>query len=153
PARRRPRVTHERLRSVALRERRHAERFANHDRAPGYGRLPDRRERLRAEAHDPTALGLLADQKTGDIDEVYDRQMKRLREIDQPDGLAARVCGPRASVVVGIAGQHCHRPTIQAREPRDDRSAPGPADLEPRAAIEHTLEDRAHFVDASIFAR
>src|SRR4029450_8955960 len=83
------------------------------------------------------------------IDEVHNRQMEGLREVDEALHLLAGVRGPRPAVEVRIAGQDRHRPAVEPGQPGDDRAAVERLDLEERLAVHYRLHDRAHLVPLS----
>src|SRR5262245_59609989 len=96
PASRRPRVTRAVAAAVAMRGARYAEAVAHDDGAPRNRRLPDRRHRTHALLDGPGVLGVEPDQEAGTIDEIEQRQVERLRDVDKALDLLTRVRGPGA---------------------------------------------------------
>src|SRR5256712_5695223 len=58
-------------------------------RAPGRGRLPDRRHRAHALLDGAGLLGILADQEAGAVDEIDDRQVEGPRDVPEAPDLPA----------------------------------------------------------------
>ena len=81
-------------------------------------RLVDRRERARAVADRAGLLGLDADHEARHVDEMHDRQVERVGEIDEARDLLRRIRGPAAAVEIGIARQHGDRPAVEPRQRR-----------------------------------
>ena len=126
-----------------MRGARDAEHVADDDRTPRDRGLPHRRHRPHALLDRPALLGLEADRKAGTVDEIEDREVKRLREVDEPFHLLARVRGPGAPVEERIARHDGDGPAVDSREPGDDR-----------APVERSdLDDRSHPVDLARVAR
>ena len=93
------------------------------------------------------------DDEARHIDEVHDGQVERVGEIDETRDLLRGFRRPAAAIEEGIAGQHRHRPAVEAREPGNRRAAVFPADLEEAFAVDDGVHDLPHIVDLAAVAR
>src|SRR5690606_36738485 len=81
------------------------------------------------------------------------RKVKRLGQVHEPREFLGCVLVPDSAVVVGLAGQHGHRPSIQASQSGDDAFSPVAADLEERARVHHAFEYGADLVHLARITR
>ena len=129
------------------------EGLANEDRAPGRARLVDRRQGARAMANGGRLLRRRTDQKARAIDQMHDRQMEGLGEIDETGNFLRGIGGPGAAIDERVAGHDRHRPAIQTGQPGNHRAAIVAAKFHETALVDHRLDDRAHFIDFAAVAR
>ena len=118
PVARRPREPVRELRRVLVRGARDAVHLAHDHRAPRRRRLVDRGERTRAVADRRGLLGVGADHEAGIVDEVHDREMERLGEIDEarrPSPTRPRSSRPRRSTDRSRAPRPAGRRAARAR--------------------------------------
>src|SRR5215510_3768114 len=115
---------------MTVRRSRHTEHSSQDDRYPGHSRLIYGGHRSRAVTSRACAFGARADQEAGLINEIYDRQMERIAEVDKTSHLFAPRGVERAAAPHRIAGQHADRVTVQPRKPRDQRAPIKASDLE-----------------------
>ena len=97
---------------VGLHGASHTEGLAQNERAHRHRGLVQRRQRGDAAPDRGRFLRLQPDQKTRDVDQLHDGQVKGLGQVDQARGLDGAVRSPGATVVVGVAAQQGHRPTV-----------------------------------------
>ena len=125
---------------------RHAVDLAQNHRAPRHLCLVDRGQGTGPVADGGGALGRGPDDEPGLVDQMHDRQVEGVGQVDEPGHLLGRVRGPARAVVVGIAGEHRNRPARQAREPGDGRTPELAPELEERVAVDDRIDDRPHLV-------
>src|SRR5512134_838128 len=125
----------------------------DHDRAPRHLALFDRRDDAHRAAHVAHLLAFDADHRARLVDEVDDRQMERVTEVDEGLHLLRRRPVQAAAHVVRVVGDRTDRVTVDARETGHDRAAVVGRDLEERALVEHQLQDPPRLVNLSPLAR
>ena len=153
PIARRPRIAQIQSLRVSVPRARDAVAAADQNRDPRHGRLIHRDQGARSRANRTRALGRGADQKSGIVDEIHHRNVKRIAKIDQPDHLVARRRVGRAAALPGIVGDHAHGITVEPRQPGGHRTPVVIADLEKRIAIENQIQDAPNVVAAAPVAR
>ena len=94
-----------------------------------------------------------ADDESGVVDEMHDREVEGVGEVDEASDLLRRVGCPPGAVEVRVAGQHRHRPAVDAGEPRHRRPAVPAADLEERVSVDDRVDDVTDLVDLPGVAR
>ena len=117
----RPRVAEIQAVVRAVARARDAEHAPHDDRAPRHARLVDRGERAHAVADRAALLGLDADLEARVVDEVHDRQVERVAEVDEADHLLRRVGVDRAAALARIVREHADRDAVEPRERRHER--------------------------------
>src|SRR5262249_28887118 len=100
------------------------------DRDPWHGRLIYGGHRSCAVTSRARAFGARADQEAGLINEIHDRQVERVAEVDKTSHLFAARGVERAAAPHRIAGQPADRVTVQPHKPRVQRASIKASDLE-----------------------
>ena len=99
---------------------------------------------LAAPADGAGDLVLEADGEAGVVDQVEDRQVEQVAQVEVAGQLVAAVGGEGAAVdVAAVGGDDAQRVAVEADEPGDLVGAPQRADLEERAPVGHQLDGPA----------
>src|SRR4051794_14209663 len=85
-----------------------------------------------------------AGQEAGDVDEGEYGQVEPSAELDEPRGLDGSLGVEDAATGVGLVGQNADRVTVETGEQREDARGVRRHQLESRAVVEHTVEQRVH---------
>ncbi len=121
----------------------------------------DRHRDLREGDHPLAALAdragdlvLEADREARIVDQVEDRQVEQVAEVEVAGELVAAVGGQRAAVhVPAVRGDDAHRIAVEADEADDLVGAPERSDLEERALVGHQPDRAAHVEGGGALAR
>ena len=87
-----------------------------------------------------------ADHEPRRVDEEQDRQVERVALGDEPRRLVVAVGVDRATEMNRVVGDHADRVAVDPRQCRHHAVAEAAAQLEHRARIKQTIDDRAHVV-------
>ena len=153
PVARRPGVAQIQRLRVAVARARDAEAAADQNRDPRRGGLIDRDQRACPGANGSRAFGRASDEEARIVDEVHDRNMKCVADVDQPDHFVAGRRIRRAAAVARVVGHHADRVAIEPRQPRYQRTPVVVADFEERVAIEDGVQNAADVVGLAPIAR
>ena len=97
---------------------------------------------------------LEADREAGVVDQVEDRQVEEVAEVEVAAQLVAAVGGQRAAVhVAAVGGDDAHRMAVEAHEAGDLVGAPERADLEEAVLVGHQPDGAAHVEGGGALAR
>ena len=104
-------------------------------------------------AHDAELLLCLADGEARLVGEVNQRQMERVAQFDEADGLLAGGHVHGTAVELRVVGHHAHRMAIQSGEAGDAGATVIRPHLEEAAVVEHGVQNLAWLVDAAALPR
>src|SRR2546422_11175095 len=82
-----------------------------------------------------------------------ERDIEGVAEPDEARGLVGRVDHQHAALDLRLVGDDAHHASVDAREPDDDLAREQLFHLEPRAGIDHAIDDLVHVKPLALIVR